>query len=158
MKIQDTEIFSEDEKEKLFKIFQLDQESLLIAIKTIIFIFKRLLKFIFMPVDLKHNLKTIGLTNEKAEFIVKLWSSETMSTLNELGMESIENYNEFLNFSWKVNAELSSDYCKKTKVPKAYLLLSRKNDDNEIELTHPELYSMFLQFEAIQNEMDGLGV
>lgn len=110
-----------------------------------------------MPVDLKNDLKTIGLSNDKAEFMVKLWSSETRGTLNELGMESVERNNN-LNFSWKVNAELSSDYCKKTKVPKAYLLLSQDNDNNEIELTHPELYSMFLQFEAIQNEMDNLGI
>lgn len=158
LKIQDTEIFSEDEKDKLLKIFQLDQESLVIAIKTIILIFKRLLKYIFMPIDLKKYLKSIGLNNEKADFIVKLWSTETRNTLNELGSEPIHKYDDILDFSWKVNAELSSDSCKKTKVPKAYLLLSRENEDTEIELTHPELYSMFLQFEAIQTEIDNLGI
>lgn len=158
MKIQDTEVFNEDEKEKLLKIFQLDQESLLIAIKTIIFLFKRLLKYIFMPNDLKNDLKALGLCNEKAEFMVKIWSTETRATLNDLGSESMDKYNENLNFSWKINAELSSDYCKKTKTPKAYLLLSSENQNTEIELTHPELYSMFLQFEAIQIELDNIGI
>lgn len=158
MKMQDNEIFSDDEKDKLLKIFQLDQESLLIAIKTIIFVFKRLLKYIFMPIDLKTDLKSIGLNNEKADIIVKIWSSEIRTTLNELGTETVDKYNKSLNFSWKVNAELSSDYCKKTKVAKAYLLLSTENDNTEIELSHSELYSMFLQFEAIQNEIDNLGI
>lgn len=158
MKIQDNEIFSDNEKEKLLKIFQLDQESLLIVIKTILFLFKRLLKYIFMPIDLKADLKKIGLNNEKGDFIVKIWSSETRTTLNKLGMESVDKADEYYNFSWKVNAELSSDYCKKTKVPKAYLLLSQANENTEIELTHSELYSMFLQFEAIQNELDNLGI
>ncbi|KOB71234.1 COMM domain-containing protein 10 [Operophtera brumata] len=100
LKIQDTEIFSDDERDRLLKIFQLDQESLVIAIKTIILIFKRLLKYIFMPNDLKKDLKSIGLSNEKADFIVKVWSTETRTTLNELGSEPLK-HDDCLDFSWK---------------------------------------------------------
>lgn len=156
LKLQNTEIFTDDEKLKLEKIFGVEQESLVLSIKTLQYIIKRMLKYIFMPRDLKNDMKTIGLNNEKADAIVKVWSAETRTTLNELG--SIENNetNNSLNFSCKLNAELSSDYRKKCKVPKAYLSLSREKNETEIELTHPELHSIFLQFESIQNELDNL--
>lgn len=108
-----------------------------------------------MPVNLKNDLKTIGLNNEKADSIVKVWSAETRATLEELG-STTDATNGSLNFSWKLNAELSSDYRKKCKIPKAYLSLKRERNETEVELTHPELYSIFLQFESIQNELDNL--
>ncbi|XP_022824570.1 uncharacterized protein LOC111355077 [Spodoptera litura] len=154
LKLQSSEIFTEDERTKLEKIFGIDQESLVLSIKTLQYIFKRMLKYIFMPANLKNDLKGIGFNNEKSDSLVKVWSAETRTTLNELGSKTNEN-SESLNFSWKLNAELSSDYRKKCKVPKAYLSL-RDTRDTEIELTHPELYSIFLQFESIQNDLDNL--
>ncbi|XP_026741274.1 uncharacterized protein LOC113503474 [Trichoplusia ni] len=156
LKAQVTEIFTEDEIQKLEKIFGVDQESLVLSIKTLQYIFKRMFKYIFMPVDLKSDLKTIGLNNEKSDSIVKVWSAETRTTLTELGSAATEKSSDSLNFSWKLNAELSSEYRKKCKVPKAYLSLASEKNEIEIELTHPELYSIFLQFESIQNELDYL--
>lgn len=154
MKHNDAEIFTENERQKLEKIFNKDEENLLLAIKTIVYLFKRLLKFIFMPSNLKNDLNKIGLNNEKADIIAKVWSAETKATLEELSSEDIVQNRDSPNFSWKLNAELSSDYRKKCKVPKAYMSFPDQNDQTVIELTHPELYSMFLQFEAVQNELD----
>ncbi|CAD0202162.1 unnamed protein product [Chrysodeixis includens] len=156
LKVQVTEIFTEDEIQKLEKLFSVDQESLVLSIKTLQYIFKRMFKYIFMPVDLKSDLKSIGLNNEKSDSIVKVWSAETRTTLNELGTVASEKSSDSLNFSWKLNAELSSEYRKKCKVSKAYLSLANEKNETEIELTHPELYSIFLQFESIQNELDYL--
>ncbi|XP_075979518.1 COMM domain containing 10 protein valette [Anticarsia gemmatalis] len=155
LKLQDTEIFTEEERLKLEKIFSVDQESLILSIKTLQYIFKRALKYIFMPNDLKSDLKSIGLNNDKADAIVKVWSAETRTTLNEIGSITSDQ-SDSLNFSWKLNAELSSDVHKKCKIPKAYISLNRENSESEMELTHAELYSMFLQFECIQNELDNL--
>lgn len=154
LKVQNGEIFTSDEQQKLERIFNIDQEKLVLSIKTIKYLFKRLLKYIFMPIDLKNDLKLLGLNEEKSEFIVKIWSAETKATLHDLGSEITESSQESLSFSWKINAELSSECCKKSKVPKAYLTLFRKKDTTEMELIHPELYSLFLQFESIQNELD----
>ncbi|KAI5651605.1 hypothetical protein NE865_00849 [Phthorimaea operculella] len=156
MKLQDTEIFTEDERKKLEMIFKVNEEQLLLAIKTVLYLFKRMLKFIFMPTDLKSDLDKIGLSNEKADFFVKVWSTETRSTLTEIGSESAIKDGDSFNFSWKLNAELSSEYRKKCKVPKAYVTISGKSEETEIEMTHPELYSVFLQFESIQNELDNI--
>ncbi|XP_030020140.2 uncharacterized protein LOC115440111 [Manduca sexta] len=156
LKTQSSEIFTEEEMQKLEKIFKITHDDLLLSVKTIIYIFKRLHKFIFMPLDLKNDLKEIGFYNEKADFIVKVWSSDTRLTLNELSGDSINDSSDSLHFSWKLNAELSSDTCKKSKVPKAYLTLAGDKETSVIELTHSELYSMFIQFESIQNELDNL--
>lgn len=156
MKLQDSEIFNEEEVEKLLKIFHVEKDDLVLSIKTLVYIFKRLLKFILMPINLKNDFQLLGLNNEKADIIVKLWSTETKTILDVLG--SKEKPNDSLDFTWRLNAELSSEYCKKSKVPKAYLSLSKEKKDTEIELTHSELYSMFLQFEAIQNELDNLDI
>lgn len=158
IKLQNSDIFNEEEVDKLVTIFQVEKESLLLAIKTLVYFFKRLLKFILMPIHLKNDFQVMGLNNEKADLIVKLWASETKTTLDELGSDSIEKLNDSLDFTWCLNAELSSDYCKKTKVPKAYLSLSKERKNTEMELTHSKLYSMFLQFEAIQNELDNLEI
>lgn len=156
MKIQDTEIFTQVERQKLEKIFKVDEDNLLLAIKTVLYLFKRMLKFIFMPVDLKNDLDRIGLENDKAELIVKVWSNETKQTLEELGPDGLDKFGETLNFSWKLNAELSSDCRKKYKVPKVYFSVNGENCETEIEMTHPELYSVFLQLESIQNELDNI--
>ncbi|XP_047996195.1 COMM domain-containing protein 10-like [Leguminivora glycinivorella] len=155
LKVQDAEIFTEEEQQKLQKIFNVTDEQLLLAIKTLLYVFKRLLKFVFMPKNLKNDLETMGFLNDKAEIILKTWSVETKTMVNELDTET-QKHLETLNFSWRVNAELSSDYHKKSKVPKAYLSFSSGENETEIEFTHPELYSMFLQFESIQNELDNL--
>ncbi|XP_063539534.1 COMM domain-containing protein 10 [Cydia strobilella] len=155
LKIQDAEIFTEEEQQKLQKIFNVTEEQLLLAIKTLLYVFKRLLKFVFMPKNLKNDLESSGFLRDKAEIILKTWSVETKTMVNELDTET-QKHLETLNFSWRVNAELSSDYHKKSKVPKTYLSLSGGENETEIELTHPELYAMFLQFESIQNELDNV--
>ncbi|XP_013140372.1 PREDICTED: uncharacterized protein LOC106104783 [Papilio polytes] len=155
LRLQETDIFTEEEKKKLQVIFKVDEDTLMIAIKTLIYLHKRLLKFIFMPVDLHKDLINVGFKTEKADFIVKLWSSEISSTLNDLVCNSMDKVGDNQKFSWKLNTELSSDIQKKCKIPKAYLTISNEKTEQELELTHSELYSMFIQFEAIQNELDG---
>ncbi|XP_053611723.1 uncharacterized protein Vlet [Plodia interpunctella] len=156
LKVQDTEIFSEDERQKLEKIFKISEDDLLLSIRTIIYLFRRMLKHIFMPSILKEELSKIGINSEKSECMVKAWSIETKAALNEMDSTTINENGENLNFTWKLNAELSSGYQKKCKMPKAYLTLLGKQSETELELTHPELYSVFLQFESIQNELDNL--
>ncbi|CAG9790866.1 unnamed protein product [Diatraea saccharalis] len=156
LKIQDTEFFTEEERRKLEKIFKINDENLLLAIKTILYLFKKMLKFIFMPANLKLDLKDLGLHSEKAEIFVKVWSSETRTVLNELGTTTINDSMDSLSFPWKLNAELSSEYHKKCKVPKTYITFASEKEELELELNHPEIYSVFLQFEAIQNELDNL--
>ncbi|XP_068622744.1 COMM domain-containing protein 10 [Battus philenor] len=157
LRLQDVDIFTEEEKNKLLIIFKIDESALLIAIKTIIYLHKRLLKFIFMPVDLQSDLMEVGFNKEKAEYIVKIWSSEISNTLNELVSKSKDKHDgETQNFSWKLNAELSSDIQKKCKIPKVYLFISENNKGQDIELTHSDLYTMFIQLESVQNELDNL--
>lgn len=151
LKIQNGEIFTEDEQNKLQKIFNVDQDNLVFCIKTIVYLFKRLIKYIFMPLELKNDLKSFGFRDEKCDCIMKVWSSEIKTTLNDLVPEISDNSQKSLDFSCKLNAELSSECCKKSKIPKAYLSIK---DHAEVELIHPELYSMFQQFESIQNELD----
>ncbi|KPJ05306.1 COMM domain-containing protein 10 [Papilio xuthus] len=154
LRLQEIEIFTEEEKMKLQVIFKVDEDTLMIAIKTLIYLHKRLLKFIFMPVNLHKDLINIGFKTEKAEFIVKLWSSEVSSTLNDLVCNSMDKDGNKQTFSWKLNTELSSDIQKKCKIPKAYLSLSNDKTEQDMELSHSDLYTMFIQFEAIQNELD----
>ena len=156
MKQQDTEIFTEDEKSKLEKIFRINEEQLLFAIKTILYIYKRILKFIFMPVNLKNDLQNVGIEEEKVSCFIKVWSTETNFALNNLSSLTNEKYENNPNINWKLNTELSSEYHKKTKIPKAYITFSGKNDISEMELSHQELNSIFLQIESIQTELDNL--
>ncbi|XP_047532364.1 COMM domain-containing protein 10-like [Vanessa atalanta] len=156
LKNQDTEIFTEEERRKLEKIFKVNDEQLLLAIKSILYIFKRILKFIFMPVNLKADLSNIGFNDEKVNFFIKIWSSETKLTLNDLTSTSLNKYEDNPDLQWKLNTELSSEYHKKCKVPKAYLSFFGECDVTEVELTHQELNSIFLQVESIQNELDNL--
>ncbi|CAH0724976.1 unnamed protein product, partial [Brenthis ino] len=156
LKQQDTEIFTEEERRKLEKIFRLNEEQLLFVIKTILYIYKRILKFIFMPINLKNDLINVGIEEEKSNFFVKLWSTETSLTLHNLSSITNEKYENNPNINWKLNTELSSEYHKKTKIPKAYISLNGKKDITELELTHQELNSIFLQIETIQSELDNL--
>lgn len=156
LKLQDTQIFTEDESQKLEKIFKVDADTLQLAVKTVLYLFRRILKFIFMPADLKRDLKIIGLNSSKADIFVKVWSTETRSTLDDIGTEVVDDSSDTIHFSWKMNAELSSDFHKKCKIPKAYISFNMGKNDLELELTHPEIYSIFLQFESVQNELDNL--
>ncbi|XP_072938006.1 COMM domain-containing protein 10 [Epargyreus clarus] len=153
---QNTEIFTEEERNKLEKIFNISEEQLLLAIKSIIYVFKRMLKYIFMPADLKSDLVNIGFNNEKSDFFVKVWSTETSTTLNELASKKFEKCDDHMNISWKLNTELSSEYHRKCKIPKAYLSIGADKKETEMELTHKELHSIFLQFVSIQNELDNI--
>lgn len=156
LKMNNNEVFSQEEQEKLTKLFKVDEESLVMSIKTLKYLLKKMLKFIFVPLTLRTDLKSLGLCDEKADVIVKVWSSETRPILDQFSKETSGMSQDDLNFTWKLNAELSSDYCKKTKIPKAYLSLTNHKGHTEIELTHSELYSMFINFEQIQNELDNL--
>lgn len=157
LKAQESDnVFSEEEHKKLGKIFKVEEAKLLLAIKTIIYIFKKLFKYIFMPIDLKNDLTQIGLNEEKAHTFIKIWSAETSNTLTELTVNKGDQFDDNPDFSCKLNAELSSIYHKKCKMPKAYLKINGIKNDLEVELTHAELQSIFLQMESIQNEIDNL--
>ncbi|CAH2087041.1 unnamed protein product [Euphydryas editha] len=155
LKNQDIEIFTEEERRKLEKIFKLNDQQLLLSIKTIMYIFKRMLKFIFMPADLKSDLLDVGFNEEKVNFFIKVWSHETKLTLNDLASTS-NKYEGNPNLQWKLNTELSSEFNKKSKVPKAYVSFLGEHEVTEVELTHQELNSIFLQIESIQNELDNI--
>lgn len=144
------------EKRKLEKIFSINEEQLHFAIKTILYIYKRILKFIFMPVNLKNDLQNVGIEDEKVSCFIKVWSTETNATLHNLSSLTNEKYENNPNIHWKLNTELSSEYHKKTKIPKAYIAFCGKKSVSEMELSHQELHSIFLQIESIQSELDNL--
>ncbi|CAH2049427.1 unnamed protein product, partial [Iphiclides podalirius] len=125
LRLQESEVFTEGERNKLQVVF-------------------------------KKDLLDIGFKKEKAEFIVKVWSLEISSTLNDLVSKANDKCDNNQNFSWKLNTELSSDIHKRSKVPKAYLLISDNNLEQEMELTHSDLYTVFIQLESIQNELDNV--
>lgn len=156
LKNQDTEIFTVEERRKLENIFKVNEEQLLLSIKTLIYVFKRMLKFIFMPANLKSDLLNIGFNEEKVNSFIKVWSYEIKVTLNDLASTSSNNYEDNPDLQWKLNTELSSDYHKKSKIPKAYISFLGKQRITEIEITHQELNSIFLQIESIQNELDNV--
>ncbi|XP_041980915.1 COMM domain-containing protein 10 [Aricia agestis] len=155
LKNKDLDIFTEEERRKLETIFKINDEELLLSIKTIVYIFKRIFKYIFLPIELKNDLSSLGFTEKKIEAILKLWSSEISSTLQNL-TTSIEKSNDEPSFLWKLNSELCSDYHKRSKVPKAYVSINNGSESTEIELSHTELHSIFLQLESVQNELDSL--
>ncbi|VVC99613.1 unnamed protein product [Leptidea sinapis] len=156
-KHQETDyVFTEDEQNKLKKIFKVDQDQLILSVKTSTFIFKKIYKFVFMPADLKSDLINIGFNDQKADTFVKVWSEETNLFLNQLSLNNAQ-YEENPNFCYKLSAEISSGYHKKSRIAKAYLKIKgEKNIVCETELTHGELHSIFLQFESIQNDLDNL--
>lgn len=156
LRLQESEVFTEEEKNKLQAVFKIDEETLLIAIKTVIYVYKRLSKFLFMPNDLHNDLLDTGFNKEKAEHFVKVWSVDISSTLDDLVSSASNKYDSNPNFTWKLNTELSSDIQKKSNVPKAYLLISNNSNGQELELTHSDLYTMFIHLESIQNELDNV--
>lgn len=155
VKTKNSEYFSENEKQKLENIFNLDESNLNLAIKTTIYLFKRMLKYVFKPAYLKSSLVSMGLNNEKTELFVKLWSHEMRIFCDQFSNDLTYNFGNELKVSWMLNAELSNEYQKKIKIPKAYISFETDNNcHQDLELTHSELYSLYLQFEAIQTELD----
>lgn len=154
IKTKDSEIFSEDEKQKLETIFNLDGNDLFIVIKSVVYLFKRMSKFVFKPLFLKSDLISIGLNPKKTELFMKFWSQETSNFFDQCGEDLASTSENDINISWGLNAELSNEILKNTKVPKAYLCISKQNINLDLELTHSELHTAYLQFEALQNELD----
>lgn len=153
LKNSTSDIFTGDEKQKLGNIFKLEEGPLNLVLKTIIYLLRRMMKFVFKPMYLKNSLTSAGFNDEKANLFVKVWSADTKSMFDDLNIDDM-NVGTDLDICWQLNAELSSNYQKKVKVPKAYLSLSDENGSQDLELDHSELYSMYMQIENIQAEFD----
>ncbi|XP_055690431.1 uncharacterized protein LOC129793926 [Lutzomyia longipalpis] len=151
------EVSVEDALKDLQETTKLEDNMLLMTIKTISHIFKRALKFIMKPTRLQADLtKILGFEEKKAEAFIKYWIREQKQILDNLETETGET-NELKDVSWNLEVDLASEAREKEKTPVGLIELKTSAGDSvTFHQTHAQLSKFFDQLEEITQELDNL--
>ncbi|GAB0097402.1 uncharacterized protein DMENIID0001_130390 [Sergentomyia squamirostris] len=147
----------EEALQKLLELTNLDDELLLMTIKTLSHVFKRALKFIMKPTRLQADLnKVLGFEEKKAEAVIKYWIQTQKTILDRLATDSGPT-NELCDISWNLDVDLASEAKEKEKTPVGIIKLKTSDGDTiTLEENHAQLSQFFDQLEEITQELDNL--
>lgn len=144
--------------EELEQLVKVERQDFLLLIKTLSYILKRASTFIMKPTKLQQELKEkLQLHDNKIDVIMKLWIKNMKPILDNLETKSTDSVrsNELENVAWNLKVQLSSEPQQKEKTPIAHLQMTTTNEEQiNLEINHMELFDLYNQLEAVQNELD----
>lgn len=130
------------------------EESALIN-KSLLYIVQRLKKYLLSPVRLYSDLNDLGLSQEKSEIIVGIYTQYNRAIMR--GLKTDDSSENVTNVAWQIKTTLFDEVNGKMKKPAARLCFEGNNQEMILEdMTHSELSVIFNDFEAIQRELDVL--
>ncbi|XP_059611809.1 COMM domain-containing protein 1, partial [Phlebotomus argentipes] len=155
--VPNPEISVEEALKDLQDAVKLEDESLLMAIKTLSHVFKRALKFIMKPTSLHVDLiKVLGFEEKKADAIIKYWVQVQKPILDNLGTESGQT-KELEDVSWNLEVDLASEAREKEKNPVGVIQMKISTGDLvAMQCNHIQLSKFFDQLEEVTQELDNL--
>lgn len=132
---------------------ELEKSKLNLGVKTLNYILKRSLNCIIKPEVMVTDLETITKMNkEKAEIVTKFYMSKTKSVL-----DGVEVGRELVGIECDLNVELSSSAEQRSRNALGVIRLETADAEKvKLELNHGELYDLYSNLEAIQDELDFL--
>lgn len=155
--IQSPEISVEEALQDLQASTGLEDNILLMAIKTLSHVFKRALKYIMKPTRCQADLtKVLGFEEKKAEAFIKHWIRVQKPILDNLETESGQT-NELQDITWNLEVDLSSEAREKEKTPVGVIQMKTLAGDFVVlKNDHSQLSKFFEQLEEVTQELDNL--
>jgi hypothetical protein len=155
--------FSETEQEKLAKMLKLNQGELTTIIEACAYVFEKALYEGAKTSKLQKSLEAVGLEAPGVAAFCATWKEHSKQAVEEAKKNTIAGPRLLSSFAWRTDMHLAQSSTAKLKEQSAIFDFTTKDcngDDEEqfaVELSHEELYELFVSLERIQAQIDGLG-
>jgi len=153
--------FTEEEEERLRSALNLTSKEIEIVLDTTSYIFEQAAYHNAKPNAFTEQLEKLGLTEDKIEAFVEVWTSSGPSVIEQLRKRSLAP-KQLDSVAWQLNLQMAQANKTKMKIPSAVVELGLKNASTnakerlQLEFTHEELYDFFQQLEDVQTQLDNL--
>lgn len=154
--------FKPDEIEKLEKSLELSNESVLLIIDILEFIYLQAAYELIKAGNLQIQLVKIKLNEDKANAIAEIWKENGKDIIEKIRQSTSIFSIRLKNIKWRLNLQLASDLKTKQKSPNALFEFNlgdstgAKEQSVQIEFSKDQLYDFFTKLETIQKQIDAL--
>ena len=155
--------FSDVEQEKLAKMLKLNQGDLSTILEACSYVFEKALYDGAKISKLQQSLEVVGLEPPGVAAFCEVWSESAKKAVEEARDNTIAGPRVLSSFAWRTDMHLAQSSTAKLKEQSAIFDFTTKSaDDGEeeqfaVELSHEELYDLFVSLERVQSQLDGLG-
>jgi hypothetical protein len=149
--------FKPDEIERLEKSLNLSNESTLMVIEILEFIFLQAAFELIKPQLLQSQLLKIKLSEEKSNAIVTLWQENAKDIIERIRQTKTISFRRLTSIKWRLSLQLASEVKTKQKLPNALFEFNLSDKSNvQVEFSKEQLYEFFSKLEIIQKQIDAL--
>lgn len=160
-----SQVFTEEEEEKLSGSLGLKVEQIKHLTYTILYIMQQAAQGMVRPASLGEQLKAAGVLEDRVEFFVQNWSTHARAIVDRLRQHSLAD-RQLKEVGWSLNLDTSSSCLARQACPVAHLQLGLQRgsgwegeEEEEkvvLQFNQEQLFGLYTQLEQIQEELDAL--
>uniref|UniRef100_A0A0P4W2P0 COMM domain-containing protein n=1 Tax=Scylla olivacea TaxID=85551 RepID=A0A0P4W2P0_SCYOL len=161
-----SQVFTEEEEEKLSGSLGLKVEQIKHLTHTILYIMQQAAQGMVRPASLGEQLKVAGVLEDRVEFFVQNWSIHARAIVDRLRQHSLAD-RQLKEVGWSLNLETSSSCLARQACPVAHLQLGldkgsgwegeeKETEKIVLQFNQEQLFGLYTQLEQIQEQLDAL--
>jgi hypothetical protein len=161
--VRDGATFSDAEQEKLAKMLKLNQGDLSTILEACSYVFEKALYDGAKTSKLQKSLAAVGLEAPGIAAFCAVWSESAKQATEDAKANTIAGPRVLSSFAWRTDMHLAQSTTAKLKEQSAIFDFTTKDADGQgeeqfaVELSHDELYDLFVSLEKMQSQLDALG-
>lgn len=161
-----SQVFTEEEEEKLSASLGLSKEQTKHLVSTVQHIMHQAAQAMVRPAALGEQLRGEGMTEERAEVIVQNWSTHARAIVDRLRQNTLAD-KQLGEVGWSLNLETASSTQARQARPVAHLQLGLERGSGMeggkeskekvvMQFDQEQLFGLYSQLEQIQEQLDAL--
>lgn len=148
-------VFTDDEKALLLSSLSIDSDDLHSILGAIRNVFQTAAYNLAKVNTVQNDLMQLGLTEDRATVVAKVWSDEGKKLL-ETKKRKVIGENLVTSIDYSLNVQIATEATSKEAKPVVMLQLNGPESDFVMEMDHQELSKFYDQLEEIQSQIDQL--
>lgn len=160
---QKGQVFSDAEQEKLAKMLKLNQGELSTILEASSYMFEKALYDSAKVSKFQKSLEAVGLEAPGVAAFCTVWAEHAKKANDNAKANTIAGPRVLSSFAWRTDMHLAQSSTAKLKEQSAIFDFTTKGADGTkeeqfaVELSHDELYDLFVSLEKMQSQLDALG-
>ncbi|XP_045582858.1 COMM domain-containing protein 10 [Procambarus clarkii] len=159
-----SQVFTEEEEEKLNSSLGLTPEQTKTVIHTVVHIIQQAAHNMVRPALLEEHLAAAGITQNRVQIFTEHWITNAKPIVDKLRQQNLSE-KQLEDVAWELHLETASSNLARQSRPIAHLQLnlSSGTDASKLEaekvslqFDHDQLYQLYDQLEQIQSHLDAL--
>ncbi|XP_066951345.1 COMM domain-containing protein 10 isoform X1 [Macrobrachium rosenbergii] len=160
-----SQVFTEEEEEKLSASLVITRDQTQLLIKTIIHIIQQAAHGMVRPALLKEHLLAAGISQDKTDIFIEQWSANAKAIVDTLRQQCLSE-KQLEDVAWDLHLKSASSTLARQAQPIAHVQLTLGDGTSKgssttsekvlMQFSHDQLYDFYDQLEQIQSHLDSL--